>query len=169
MKNTIKVFVLVALTLAAMSVSAQVKLGHIETQKLIQAMPEWTAAQKTFEEEQKKVNTELNGLREQFQTKLAEYSEKMKTYSEAMRATTEEELQGLQQRIQRFQETAMAQLEKTQNDLMQPVMEKALNAIKEVGKENGFTYIFDMNAGILYAAENSQDVLRLVKKKLGLQ
>ena len=102
MKNTIKVFVLVALTLAAMSVSAQVKLGHIETQKLIQAMPEWTAAQKTFEEEQKKVNTELNGLREQFQTKLAEYSEKMKTYSEAMRATTEEELQGLQQRIQRF-------------------------------------------------------------------
>ena len=169
MKNTIKVFVLVALTLAAMSVSAQVKLGHIETQKLIQAMPEWTAAQKTFEEEQKKVNTELNGLREQFQTKLAEYSEKMKTYSEAMRATTEEELQGLQQRIQRFQETAMAQLEKTQNDLMQPVMEKALNAIKEVGKENGFTYIFDMNAGILYAAENSQDVLALVKKKLGLQ
>ena len=153
MKNTIKVFVLVALTLAAMSVSAQVKLGHIETQKLIQAMPEWTAAQKTFEEEQKKVNTELNSLREQFQTKLAEYSEKMKTYSEAMRATTEEELQGLQQRIQRFQETAMAQLEKTQNDLMQPVMEKALNAIKEVGKENGFTYIFDMNAGILYAAE----------------
>lgn len=169
MKNTIKVFVLVALTLAAMSVSAQVKLGHIETQKLIQAMPEWTAAQKTFEEEQKKVNTELNGLREQFQTKLAEYSEKMKTYSEAMRATTEEELQGLQQRIQRFQETAMAQLEKTQNDLMQPVMEKALNAIKEVGKENGFTYIFDMNAGILYAAENSFDVLPLVKKKLGLQ
>ena len=169
MKNTIKVFVLVALTLAAMSVSAQVKLGHIETQKLIQAMPEWTAAQKTFEEEQKKVNTELNGLREQFQTKLAEYSEKMKTYSEAMRATTEEELQGLQQRIQRFQETAMAQLEKTQNDLMQPVMEKALNAIKEVGKENGFTYIFDMNAGILYAAENSQDVLPSVKKKLGLQ
>ena len=165
MKNTIKVFVLVALTLAAMSVSAQVKLGHIETQKLIQAMPEWTAAQKTFEEEQKKVNTELNSLREQFQTKLAEYSEKMKTYSEAMRATTEEELQG----FQRFQETAMAQLEKTQNDLMQPVMEKALNAIKEVGKENGFTYIFDMNAGILYAAENSQDVLPLVKKKLGLQ
>ena len=168
MKNTIKVFVLVALTLAAMSVSAQVKLGHIETQKLIQAMPEWTAAQKTFEEEQKKVNTELNGLREQFQTKLAEYSEKMKTYSEAMRATTEEELQGLQQRIQRFQETAMAQLEKTQNDLMQPVMEKALNAIKEVGKENGFTYIFDMNAGILYAAENSQDVLPWVKKQFGL-
>ena len=48
MKNTIKVFVLVALTLAAMSVSAQVKLGHIETQKLIQAMPEWDCRSKDF-------------------------------------------------------------------------------------------------------------------------
>ena len=64
MKNTIKVFVLVALTLAAMSVSAQVKLGHIETQKLIQAMPEWTAAQKTFEEEQKNRGALPNGSRD---------------------------------------------------------------------------------------------------------
>lgn len=169
MKNTIKAIVLVAFTLAAMSVSAQVKLGHIETQKLIQAMPEWTAAQKTFEDKQKEVNTELNNLREQFQTKLADYSEKANTYSDVIRTSKEQELQELQTRIQRFQETAMADLEKTQADLMQPVMEKALNAIKEVGKENGFTYIFDMSAGILYAAENSIDVLPMVKKKLGLQ
>ncbi len=169
MKNTIKAIVLVAFTLAAMSVSAQVKLGHIETQKLIQAMPEWAAAQKTFEDKQKEVNTELNNLREQFQTKLADYSEKANTYSDVIRTSKEQELQELQTRIQRFQETAMADLEKTQADLMQPVMEKALNAIKEVGKENGFTYIFDMSAGILYAAENSIDVLPMVKKKLGLQ
>lgn len=169
MKSTIKVFALVAFMLAATGVFAQVKLGHIETQKLIQAMPEWTAAQKTFEDKQKEINTEMTNLREQFQTKLADYSEKRDTYSEVIRSSKEQELQELQTRIQRFQETAMADLEKTQNDLMEPVMEKALNAIKEVGKENGFTYIFDMNAGILYAAESSVDVLPLVKKKLGLQ
>ena len=63
MKNTIKVFVLVALTLAAMSVSAQVKLGHIETQKLIQAMPEWNAAQKTMETKQNDIETEKSKYR----------------------------------------------------------------------------------------------------------
>ena len=46
----------------------------------------------------------------------------------------------------------------------------ALNAIKEVGKENGFTYVFDLSAGgILYFADNTEDILPLVKKKLGLQ
>ena len=79
-------------------------------------------------------------------------------------------MQELRTRIQRFQETAMNELDKAQQDLMQPITEKAMNAIREVAKENGFTYIFDLNAGpILYTSENSQDILPLVKKKLGLQ
>jgi outer membrane protein len=43
-----------------------------------------------------------------------------------------------------------------------------MEAIKTVGKENGFTYIHDQ-AALLYAADNSEDILPLVKKKLGIQ
>ncbi|MEI3155732.1 MAG: OmpH family outer membrane protein [Odoribacter sp.] len=76
----------------------------------------------------------------------------------------------MQQRIIRFQEIAVDNLDKEQKSLMQPIIDKAMNAIKAVGKENGFTYIYDMNGGaILYAADNTEDVLPLVKKKLGLQ
>lgn len=173
MKNTIKLFVLVAFMIAAMGVSAQqpaVKLGHIETQKLIQAMPEWTEAQKKFQAQQDEVEKELTNQQELFQTKAAEYAEKVKTYSDVIRNAKEQELQELRQRIQRFQESAMNDLDKVQRDLMEPITTKATNAIKEVGKENGFTYIFDMSSGILlYSAETSQDILPLVKKKLGLQ
>lgn len=170
MKNTIKLFVLVAFSVIALSVSAQQKFGHIETQKLISSMPEYTTATKTMQDKQTEVEKELTNMKEQFQTKLADYSEKAKTYSDVIRASKEQELQELQQRIQRFQEIAVSELEKSQKELMQPIMDKALNAIKEVGKENGFTYIFDLSSGfILFAAENSEDVLPLVKKKLGLQ
>lgn len=170
MKNTMKLFVLVAFVLAAMTVSAQQKLGHIETQKLIQAMPEMTAAQKTMQDKQTEVEKELTNMKEQFQAKLTDYSQTSKTMSDVIRASKEQELQELQQRIQRFQEMAMDNLEKTQKELMQPIMDKALNAIKEVAKENGFTYIFDMSSGVvLFAAENSEDILPLVKRKLGLQ
>lgn len=170
MKNTIKLIVVVAFTLAAMSVSAQVKLGHIETQKLIQAMPEMAVAQKTLQDKQTEIEKELTNLQEQFRTKLTEYNEKAKTMSDVIRASKEQELQELQQRIQSFQQIAYDNIEKTQKELMEPIMNKALNAIKEVGKENGFAYIYDMSAGvILFAAENTEDVLPLVKKKLGLQ
>ncbi len=170
MKNTIKLIVVVAFTLAAMGVSAQVKLGHIDSQKLIQAMPEMTAAQKTLQDKQAEVEKELTNMKEQFTTKLNDYSQNAKNYSDVIRASKEQDLQDLQQRIQRFQEIALDNLEKTQKELMQPIMDKALNAIKEVGKENGFSYIYDMSAGIiLFAADNTEDVLPLVKKKLGLQ
>ena len=51
---------------------------------------------------------------------------------------------------------------------MGEIMEKIQKAAQEVGKENGFTYIFTQNA-LLFAADNSEDVLPLVKKKLGIQ
>lgn len=172
MKNAIKLFVLVAFTIAAMGVSAQtaVKLGHIESQKLIQAMPEWAEAQKKFQAQQDEVEKEMARLQEQFQTQMNEYAQNSKTYSDVIRTSKEQELQDLRTRIQRFQETAMNDLETAQQNLMRPITEKAINAIKEVGKENGFTYIFDLSAGpILYTSETSQDILPLVKKKLGIQ
>ena len=169
MKNTIKLIAVIAFAFMTMSASAQVKLGHIETQKLIQAMPEWTAAQKQMENEQASVEKELTSLGEQFQAKMGEYTKNLSTYTDIIRAAKEQELQDLQKRIQSFQEIAQNNLEKKQQELMQPIVSKATEAIKAVGKENGFTYILDMSAGgILYASESSQDILPLVKKKLGM-
>ena len=153
-----------------MSVSAQVKLGHINTQELIQAMPETAEARKTLETKQTEIENELTNMQESFRTKLEEYSKSAETMSDVIRASKEQELQELQQRIQNFQQLAVDNLRSTEQELFQPIMDKALNAIKEVGKENGFTYVFDLSAGgILYFADNTEDILPLVKKKLGLQ
>ena len=170
MKNMMKWIAVIAFVCSAMGVSAQVKLGHIETQKLIQAMPEMAKARETMEAKQSEIERELTNMQEQFKAKFEEYSKNGKTMSDVIRAAKEQELQELQQRIQSFQQIAMENLEKTQAELMQPIMEKAMNAIKEVGKENGFTYIFDLSqGGILYFADQTEDVLPVVKRKLGLQ
>ena len=170
MKNMMKWIAVIAFVCSAMGVSAQVKLGHIQTQKLIQAMPEMAKARETMEAKQSEIERELTNMQEQFKAKFEEYSKNGKTMSDVIRAAKEQELQELQQRIQSFQQIAMENLEKTQAELMQPIMEKAMNAIKEVGKENGFTYIFDLSqGGILYFADQTEDVLPLVKRKLGLQ
>ena len=70
MKNMIKLVAVVAFLLTAMGVSAQVKLGHIETQKLIQAMPEMASARKTMETKQAEIEKELTNMQEQFKVKL---------------------------------------------------------------------------------------------------
>lgn len=173
MKNTMKWLLLAVFAMAAMSVSAQqkpIKLGHIESSKLIAAMPEMAEAQKTLQTKQEEVQKESQSLRDQYQKLITDYTQNQKTYSDIIRASKEQEINELGQRIQKFEELAMNELQKSRDEILQPVMDKATNAIKEVAKENGFTYIFDMNSGaIIYASETSEDILPLVKKKLGIQ
>ncbi len=172
MKNTMKLFILLACMMAAMSLSAQkpVKLGHIETDKLLQAMPEVAAANEKLKAKEAEAVKEMTSLQEQFQAKMKEYTDNNKNYSEIIRQSKEQELNELNQRIQNFREVATNDLQRSQQDLMQPIMDKALKAIKDVGKEKGFTYIFDVaQGGLLYVSEDSEDILPLVKAKLGLK
>jgi outer membrane protein len=62
-------------------------------------------------------------------------------------------------------------LQEKQAELFQPIMAKVDKAIKDVGKENGFIYIFDIAKGsLLYFDETkSTNVMALTKAKLGLK
>jgi outer membrane protein len=51
---------------------------------------------------------------------------------------------------------------------MEPMIEKANQAIEDVAKENGYTYILDTSAGTVLYFPESDDILPLVKTKLGL-
>lgn len=90
--------------------------------------------------------------------------------SDVIRTAKTQELEEFKERIQRFEEIAANDLKKTQDDLFKPIMSKAMDAIKAVGKEEGFTYIYNMKPEfILFDADNAENVMLLVKKKLGLQ
>jgi outer membrane protein len=51
---------------------------------------------------------------------------------------------------------------------MAPIMDKLQNAIKAVGAEGGFVFIYD-STSMLYNGNGVQDVSPLVKAKLGIK
>ena len=77
----------------------------------------------------------------------------------------------MNRRIQEFQNNAQEQLQNKQTELFQPISLKADKAIKDVGKENGFTYVFDLSSGslIYFDETKSTNVMPLAKAKLGLK
>ena len=90
--------------------------------------------------------------------------------TDLIRKTKENELQDILQRIQNFQIEAEQDLAKQRAELLKPIQEKAFKAVNDVAEENGFTYVFDMGTGaVLYASDSTEDILPLVKKKLGLE
>lgn len=177
MKNTVKLLAFVAFIFVAFAASAQtakpIKLGHLDVQKLIAAMPDSKKADETLQAKQTEIQNELKSMTDTYQKLFQEYQANAKTYTDLVRANKEQEIQTLGERIQSFRELADQQLRETYQQLMSEIMEKVKKAAQEVGKENGFTYIFiampmPTEGGILYAADNSEDVMPLMKKKLGI-
>ena len=72
-------------------------------------------------------------------------------------------------RIEESQSNAQKLLEERQEALLKPIVDRAKKAIEEVGKENGYTYIFDSGIGTVLYSQDSDDIMPLVKKKLGLK
>jgi len=172
MKNIFKIFITATFLLSGCFLQAQdqIKLGHINIQDLFDVMPERDTAQKKLENIAQQFENTLEELQVEYNKKLENYQKNINTMSDLIRTTKENELQDLMQRIQQFQVQAEQDLSRQRSGLFLPIQEKALKAINEVAEENGFTYIFDMSAGIvLFAAENTEDILPMVKEKLGLE
>jgi outer membrane protein len=107
----------------------------------------------------------------EFNNKTDVYQKAAKTLSDVVKQTKEQELMDMQKRIQDFQTNAQTQLQNKQSEVFQPIYTKVDKAIKDVGKENGFFYVFDVAKGaLLYFDETkSVNVMPLVKTKLGLK
>jgi outer membrane protein len=146
------------------------KLGHINSQELLQAMPENDTAQAKLEKIAKEFQSQIEAMQVEFNNKYQDYTSKLSTFSDLVRQTKETELQEMNQRIQQFQTSAQEDMSKKRTEIYKPVLDKANKAISEVAKENNFTYIFDLSAGtVIYHADYSIDILPLVKQKLGLK
>ena len=173
MKRFIGIFALVTVvSFAGQTLFAQnFKFGHLNRNELIQAMREFDSARKTLE----KLNTELTNAGELLQVELNNkyeaYLKDGKNLTELVRQTKEQELQDYQRRLSEFQTNAQNQIQEKQVALFTPITEKADKAIREVGKENGFIYIFDISGNqVAYFDETkSTNVLPLAKTKLGLK
>jgi outer membrane protein len=169
MKKIVLSIIAITFSIAAFS-QAGLKIGHINSQELLQAMPENDSAQVKLEKSSKEAQSQLETMNVELNSKYQDYISKRDTYSELIKQTKETELQQMNQRIQQFQTTAEQDLQKQRTDIYKPIIDKANNAISEVAKANGFTYILDISGGVvLYHAENSIDILPLVKQKLGLK
>ncbi len=171
MKNILKSFLILAIAVSAMQVSAQKaqKLGHINFAQLYELMPGQDSIKKAFADYQTQLQNQFQAMQTEYETKLTDYQNNQATMSNIIKQTKEKEILDLQKRIQEFQQTAQEDLQAKEAELTAPVIEKARVAVKEVAKENGYAFIFNSTEGLLLYTEATDDIMALVKKKLNLK
>lgn len=171
MKNLAKIAAIVLMVVCASNVFAQgkIKLGHINSDSLLKVMPGRDSAIVKIQAEAEVYQKLLTTMNTEYETKATEYQTNYNTMSELIKQTKLAELQDLQTRIEKFQTSAQDSLQAKQTELLQPIIDKAKTAIEEVAKENGYTYIFDSALGMILFSTDADDVLPLVKKKIGIK
>jgi outer membrane protein len=174
MKNTKFLVALIALFIAGFSVNAQtaIKIGYTNLDYILQNIPD-------AKDIEAKLKTESAQYDKLYQDKVADFQKKYEAFqalpantSQVIKADKEKELQTLQTAIQEFQQNAQGELQRKQQQLLAPVLEKINKAINDVAKEAGYTHVFNTDAGpgttaILFVAPTESDISDLVFKKLG--
>ena len=146
------------------------KIGHINSNDLLVSMPETASIETEIQNHAKQLETQLLSMQRELETKYQDFQANESLMTEAIREDRIKELTSLEQRLNEFQERAQSDLQKKEQELTEPLITKAKDAINKVAKENGYTYIIDAGFGILlYIDETTaEDIMPLVKKELGL-
>jgi outer membrane protein len=169
MKKIVTVLVVVmSLVLAVNSTNAQGKIGTISLAELIPNMPEYKKADTSM-------NEFNNALQQQYQDMVTEYqaqstslsSKDTVKFTAAVLELKRKGLSDLLVKLQGWQQTAQQQQQQKNQELLAPIQKKALDAIQAVAKENGYAFVISKDQ--LLVSPPADDLLPLVKKKLGLK
>ncbi len=163
-------FAVIVLLFSGMTAMAQtLKFGHIDSGALIQMMPQTKQADSTLKRFGESLDGQLKGMTAEYQSKLQAYQSKADSLPDAIRTYKEKELTDLGQRIQDFQQTAQESIQSKKQEIYGPILKKAEDAIKEIAKEKSFSYIFDTSLGSVIYSQESDNIMPLVKAKLGIK
>ena len=160
--------IIIAMMLALPMLASAQKFGHINTQELFSQMPEVNQIKLKMDTINSQYENQLAMMQEEIQKKMQDYQAQEATMADAVKQIRQQELQEMNQRIQLFYQTAEQDIQKKQQELLAPVHEKMVKAIKVVGDREGYTYIFD-SAAMQYIADGANDVMSAVKKELGIK
>ncbi|OIQ28835.1 MAG: hypothetical protein BM564_08725 [Bacteroidetes bacterium MedPE-SWsnd-G2] len=148
--------------------TAQTKVAHINTQELIESMPEMKSAQAEIEKLAKTYEAEIQAAATELQNKMKQYDAEAGTKTDEENATRVQEVQGMEASIRQFQGQAQQDLEKKRFDLLKPITEKAKAAIDKVAKAQGIQYVLDATQGGGVIVADGTDLMAAVKQELGI-
>lgn len=147
---------------AAMPAAAQMKIGYLNSEAIMQQLPEAQDAQKQLDGITADWQTELTKMQSDLQHKFEEYDKKKLIMSDKRRSEVEKELQDMDRKMVDYRTAKFGtsgELFAKQNELMKPIQDKVFKAVKDVADEGGYDYVFDKSSTTLLMYSNEKNDL----------
>jgi outer membrane protein len=168
--NKIMLFLCVLSILTAPAAAQSVKIGYINSDAIMNQLPEAQEAQRQLDEMISEWQAELSQMQRNWQSKFEEYDKMKLIMSEQRRADAERELMDLDRRIAEFRDRKFGQdgeLFRLQEELIRPIQDRIFLAIQEIAEQEAYDYILDQSGDILLMYANERyDLTQMVLQRV---
>ena len=147
------------LALACTGAVAQMKIGHINSETIMQTLPEAIDAQKSIDALVAGWEADMQKMQAEWKKKFDDYDRRKLILTDQVRVDQERELRELDQSVTDFRTKKFGQngeLFQKQNEIMKPIQNKMFHVLEEIAKDDGYDYIFDRSGEILVLYANDK-------------
>lgn len=162
---------LIVISLCTTSIGLSQKYGYVNTNYILEHVPEYAEAQEEINAISKEWQEEIRMRKVAIEEKAAAYKAEEILLPEETKKSKLAELELLKKEVRSMQKARFGvegDLFKKREELIQPIQEKIFKAIKGIAKDGKYSFIFDKanSSNILYA-ESKYDISGRVLKKMG--
>ena len=161
MKKCIGLFLLLMLSTGI--VSAEIKIGFVEIQKILKSAPQTIAANKKLEKEFTKRTASLKKVVKKINEKEKAFKKDSMTMSDSDRAKKQKEIQGLKIDAQRTEREVREDVDLRRREEIAKVQTQVNIAVEKVAKEQNYDLV--LYQGVAYAGKKV-DITNIVIKAL---
>jgi outer membrane protein len=164
-----KILIAVAIFFLAGITSAQLRIGYVDSDTIMDKLPDAQDARKRLDAMIQEWQAELNKMEREWKTKYDDYERRKLILTDAARAELESELIKLEQQIAEYREKRFGtngELFQRQDEIMKPIQNRVFNVIKAIAQEDDLDFIFDRSGDImlLYAKDQHDLTARVLER-----
>ena len=167
------IFILFFIGFLASPHLAQLKIGYIDSDTIIDNFPDVQDARKELDAMIRDWQTELRNLEAEYSKKKDDFEKRNLIMTDQTRTEAEQELAELERNISAFRDKKFGpkgELFQKQDELMKPLQNKIFNVIQEIADEEDLDFVFDRSGDIIFLyAKPEYDLTAKVLEQLQLE
>ena len=163
------IFTCICVALFTTTCIAQSKVGTIDSEYIINLMPETSLVLKKSQAYGAKLDSSFSIKLKEYQTKVETFKKNEKNLGVLAKQTDLQELTELEADIKKYQENGNKLMQLKKNELMRPLYKKISDAISTVAKSGGYSQILTITGNEFVYIDNQFDITELVMNNIGIK
>lgn len=141
------------LMLVSFGAMAQVKIGFVDSQKLLDTMPSRKVAMEKYMAHEKEVAEEFNAMRADLEKAYEKYQADQGNMTPVLRQAAEKKIMDKERMVQERQQSIQQELQAFGEELNVPILDRIQKSINIVSERQKLTMVVDKSSTLYFAPD----------------